>query len=167
MKILIATDGNLDVSKTASAAARLAAGDTVTVLTAVEVPRKMLGELRGLYGEQPAPTVHSDAEYVSASPTGSDVSRGWPGDDAMLDRYISDLKETRCAAIAAALREQGVEPTVTAVETEDAVGAIMEQAKDYDIVIVGSHGSGRFEGMLGSVTNKLARRSKTSVLIIR
>ncbi len=47
MHVVIATDGSLEPTRTAMTAARLAGDDgRITVLSAVEVPRALLEELR-------------------------------------------------------------------------------------------------------------------------
>ena len=53
MHVLAATDGSLETEEAASFAASLADENSkVTVLTVVEIPRKMLQDLRDVMGEQ-------------------------------------------------------------------------------------------------------------------
>lgn len=170
MHVLIATDGTLDATKAADFASALAGADgSVTVLTMVEINRNLLRDLRGLFGERVVDTTHQDAEYVGLQPnTGSAVGADWPGDDEMLNRYLQDQKTLRTSEMVAALEAAGITPEVVVREGEAASG-IVAGASEFgaDVVCIGSHGKGLFEGLLGSTSTKLARRSPTPVLIIR
>ena len=55
------------------------------------------------------------------------------------------------------------------VREGDAASGIIAAATELkaDVVCVGSHGRGVFEGFLGATSTKLARRCPTPVLIIR
>ncbi len=171
MKIVIATDGSLDPEVTAATVSRLAADDgEVSVLTVVEVPRTMLAELRALYSEPPpAPSIDRDAEYVSAVPTPSTVSSRWPGDDAMITRYVEGETGRRTEPIIDALERRGVPARAVGREDEDPAGAILRFCNEVgaDLLCVGSHGRGHFEGLLGSISVKLTRRAPCSVLLVR
>lgn len=169
MHILVATDGALDTNKAAPLVARLAGEDgTVTVLSVVEIPRRMLSELRAVYGERPAASVDSDAEYVGIS-TDRPTSVGWPGDDAMVDRYLTDKREEIITPILNNLAEAGVAANGQVVEGENAAAVILAAVKDQsaDVICLGSHGSGRFEGLLGSTGTKITRHAPCPVLVIR
>lgn len=169
MHILVATDGTLDLVKAAPLVARLAGDDgTVTVLSVVEIPRRMLAELRTVYGDRPAAPVDSDAEYVGLA-ANQPSSVGWPGDDAMVDRYLTDKREEIIQPILRTLEEAGVNATGDVLEGENAAAVILAAIKDQsaDVVCLGSHGSGRFEGLLGSTGTKVTRHSPCPVLVIR
>lgn len=170
MHILIATDGTLDAGKTAELIGRCArAEDQVTVLTVVEVPRNFLSEIRAYY-EQPvdAPEPEVDSEYVGDVQART-LSPSWPGDDVFIRRYIDDQRNVRCAPLLSALERAGVEATAETVEGDDPTSAILEfvGSRDVDLLCVGAHGRGRFEGLLGSTSTKLARRAPCEVLLIR
>ena len=170
MHVLIATDGTLDATKAADFASALAGADgSVTVLTMVEINRNLLRDLRGLFGERVVDTSHQDAEYVGMKPNaGTGVGPDWPGDDEMLNRYLEDQKTLRTSDLVAALEAAGVTAEVIVKEGEAASGIVANAADlGVDVVCVGSHGKGLFEGLLGSISTKLARRSPTPVLIIR
>lgn len=171
MKIVIATDGSLDPETTAATVSRLAAdGGEVSVLTVVEVPRTMLAELRSVYSEKSvAPAIDRDAEYVSAAPPPATVSTHWPGDDAMIARYVEGEASRRTRAIVDALERHGVQARALAREDEDPAGAILRFCNEVgaDLLCLGSHGRGHFEGLLGSISVKLTRRAPCSVLLIR
>ena len=169
MHILVATDGALDTVKAAPLVARLAGEDgTVTVLSVVEIPRRMLSELRAVYGERPATSVDADAEYVGISKD-RPASVGWPGDDAMVDRYLNDKREEVINPILRVLADAGVTADGQVVEGENAAAVILQATKDQsaDIICLGSHGSGRFEGLLGSTGTKVTRHAPCPVLVIR
>jgi nucleotide-binding universal stress UspA family protein len=167
--VIVATDGNLDPQLIARFVGPLAGnGGSATVLTVVEIPRGLLGELRGVFGEQPAPSVDSDAEYVGV-PGGGSGPIGWPGDDAMLTRYLADKEAERCGPVAEALAAVGVEADTDVLEGENAATTLLKeaQARKADVIVVGSQGQGLLEGLLGSTGNKVARLSKCPVLLLR
>lgn len=170
MHVLIATDGALDIDAATRFALALAGEDgRITVMTVIEVNRNLLRDLRSIYGERHPPPVDRDAEYVSMGSGDSGVAPGWPGDDEMLERYLDDQRERRAGPLAAALAEAGARVDVIAVEGEDPAGAIIEsvRAGSPDVLCIGSHGSGFFDGLLGSTGTKLARRSPCPVLVLR
>ncbi|NNF65399.1 MAG: universal stress protein [Acidimicrobiia bacterium] len=169
MHILVATDGALDTEKAAPLVARLAGEDgTVTVLSVVEIPRRMLTELRAVYGERPPPSVDADGEYVGISKD-RPPPVGWPGDDAMVERYLADKRDEVIAPILRVLAEAGVSANGEVLEGENAAAVILAAVKDQaaDVICLGSHGSGRFEGLLGSTGTKVTRHSPCPVLVIR
>lgn len=171
MHVLIATDGQLDVTTGAELAARLAGtAGRVTVLTIVEVPRRLLSDLRsGFFDDVTKRAISVDHETVVTVAERADAGADWPGDDAMIDRYLSDQGWKRTSALVAALRARNVEPAVDVREGESPASAILEAIEelDADVVCLGSHGQGLFEGLLGSVSTKLTRLSPVPVLLIR
>jgi nucleotide-binding universal stress UspA family protein len=170
MHVLIATDGALDNDAATRFAVALAGNEgEVTVMTVIEVNRNLLRDLRAIYGERHPPPVDRDAEYVSAASGDAEVAGGWPGDDEMIERYLADQREQRAGPLATALSEAGLRVDVRAVEGEDAAGAIIGAARELnaDVLCVGSHGRGFFDGLLGSTGTKLARRSPCPVLLLR
>lgn len=170
MNVLIATDGTLDPDKAARFATALAGKDgSVTVLTMVEINRNLLRDLRGLFGERVVESTHQDGEYVGLKTNaGAGVGADWPGDDAMLARYLEDQKFARTHNLIAALDTAGVQATALVREGEAASGVIAVATElEADVVCMGTKGSGVFEGLLGSTSTKLARRSPVPVLIIR
>ncbi|MDH5372421.1 MAG: universal stress protein [Acidimicrobiia bacterium] len=171
MKILIATDGTLDPLAVAEPAARLAndAGE-ITVLTVVEVPRRLLTDLRAVYGESSAAApVDESLETAGHTTPRPHLTLDWPGDDTFLNRYVDDQKIARTESIVAALADRGITAEVLAVDSEDPVSAILTVATSgkYDVLCIGTHGLGRFDGLLGSTSTKLIRRSPCAVLMIR
>ena len=171
MHVLIATDGHLDATTVAGSAAGLAGPDgSVTVLTVVEVPRMLLKDLRQVYGEavDVHPT-HVDSEYVGQAPGTPKVGQDWPGDDAFVNRYVADKTDARTRDVVTALEVAGMKADVVGRESEDAASAILEAIVDLgtDVVCIGTHGLGRFQGLLGSTGTKIARLATCSVLLVR
>lgn len=170
MQILIATDGNLDPEVAADLAARLAEeGDTVTVATVIEVPRTLLTELRAFYRTPPPKAaIDEDHEYVG-QPTAGTLTKQWPGDDAMIARYVADKKTKRTNPLKQALETRGLKPVVIAKESDTPATTIVELVAEHsvDLLIIGTHGRSRLEGLLGSTGTKLARLAPCSLILVR
>lgn len=171
MHIVIATDGTLEPGQAVPYVRNLAGADgRVTVLTVVEINRAMLRDLRALFGERSPARTDMDAEYVGVR-TGdaSGVSAQWPGDDEMIGRYLEDQAEQRTGELARALQEAGLPVDVVVREGEDPANEIITTSGelDADAVVIGSHGRGFFDGLLGSTGTKVARRCPLPVLVLR
>lgn len=170
MHVLVATDGSLDIEKVTSFATRLAGDDgKVTVLTVVEIPRRLLSDLRRVMGELPEVGVIADDEYVETPAVAQQAPPGWPGDDAMIERYLVD-KRIQCAdPIATAISATGIAAEAIVAEGEKPANLIAEQVVDLDVdvLVIGSHGQGLFQGVLGSTGTKLVRRCPKPVLLLR
>lgn len=167
---MVATDGSLDAKKTAAIAAKLTAdGGRVTVYTVIEVPRGMLDEMRAA-ASSPADEKAREvgAEYRKTQADDARPSH-WYGDDAIVDRYVNSKVESRTAELTAELTAAGVEHTVVGEEGENAARSLIEAAKvrDVDVICIGTHGLGRFEAMLGSLSTKVARLAPCSVVLVR
>ncbi len=167
MHVLIATDGRLEPDRVVPFVAGLAGGSPVTVLTVVEIPRTLLAELREVFGEQVDPPIDRDAEYVQA-PSGGASAQRWPGDDAILSRYLDDQRDRRTAALGHALRTAGLDVVIEAREGENAAATILETIDDLqpDVVCVGSHGRGLFPDLIGGTGTKLMRHAPCPVLLV-
>lgn len=169
MHVLVATDGKLDTELTADFASALAGQDgKVTVMMVVEIPRRFLADMRSAFGERPGVRVDSDAEYVGVGEAGQPPV-GWPGDDEMIVRYLSDKLDERTKPLAAALEKRSVTGTPVVVESENAATTILSEtgARKADVVVVGSHGQGLFEGLLRSTRTKVMRLASCPVLVLR
>jgi len=137
------------------------------VLTVVEVPRRLLADLRAVYGEQPGIHIDRDGEYVS--PTGFGTPpQDWPGDDAMIERYLQDKLSERTSPMIEAITAAGGTATAEVVESENTASSILDTAMALgaDLICIGAHGQGVFEGLLGSVGTKIVRRAEIPVLLI-
>ena len=171
MHVMIATDGSLDANRAAQLAALLAGDDgRVTVYTAIEVPRRLLDEMRR------AATHPIDDEKVQElsveyrhDQAGDPPVTHWAGDDAVLSRYVDRHVRERTADLAAAIEQTGVSYTVVGEEGEHPARLVLEAVRnnDVDVLCLGTHGLGRFEGLLGSISTKLARLSPCSVMLVR
>lgn len=168
MHAVIATDGQMDAELAAAMASRLAGPDgRVTVLTIVEIPRTLLRDLRVRYTADAGEAVTVDRSTVDVRPTGEPGS--WPGEDAVIARYLRDKSADRTSALVDALAARGITATVDAREGERVATDILEAVAelDVDVLCVGAHGAGRFEGLLGSTSTKIARHSPCPVLLLR
>lgn len=171
MHVMIATDGSLDPTSAAHLAASLAGSDgEVTVYTAIEVPRKLLDEMRR------AATHPVDDELVEEynvefrrERAGDPPATHWVGDDAVIERYVRLKVRERTADLAEALEAAGSTFTVVGEDGENPARLVLgaAEAKQVDVLCVGTHGHGRFEGLLGSMSTKLARLAPCSVLLVR
>jgi nucleotide-binding universal stress UspA family protein len=170
MHVLVATDGELETATAAEFAATLAGPDgRVTVLTVVEIPRTFLNDVRAHYGTGDGPSVVADYTYVETPKAQQEGPTGWPGDAALIDRYLRDKLQRQTDPLVHALDERGVPTDARVVESEDVAGTIIDQlvALDAEVVVVGSHGQGLFQGLLGSTGTKIVRRSPRPVLLLR
>jgi len=169
--VLVATDGKLDPNRVADFAVRLAGSDgMVTVVTVIEIPRRLLSDLREVMGQMPATEILDvDAEYVDVAGASIETPRAWPGDDAVLRRYLDDKRLEYTGPIADAVREHGIQTQGEAIDSEKTAESILSRAEeiDADVIVIGSHGLGAFEGLLGSVGTKIVRRSNRPVLLLR
>ena len=170
MHVMIATDGSLDASRAALLASKLASDDgRVTVLTVVEVPRRLMEDMRKAVGSAPSPLSDGfSVEYVRDQ-ADDPAPTQWVGDDAIVDRYVNSTVGSRTSDLVAALDALGVVHSVVGVEGENAARTVLAAAKndDVDVLCVGTHGLGRFEGLLGSTSTKIARLSPCSVVLVR
>jgi nucleotide-binding universal stress UspA family protein len=170
MHVLVATDGELETAAAAAFAATLAGTDgRVTVLTVVEIPRAFLNDVRPSWSSEAGPSVVADYTYVETPKAQQDGPTGWPGDDRLIERYLGDKLHQNTAPLVRALEERGIEAEARVVESENVAPTIIEQllALDAEVVVIGSHGQGLFQGLLGSTGTKIVRRSPRPVLLLR
>ena len=169
MHIVVATDGSLDPTDTARMVAPLAKDADVTVLTAVEIPRRLLADLRAVYGERSGPIVDSDAEYVGLSPEPPGVAIDFPGEDAIIEQYLANQLDERVGPMRVALSSAGIDSEIEILDGENESQLILDflRAKKADLVVLGTKGRGLFEGMIGSTGTKVARHAPCHVLLLR
>ena len=166
---MVATDGSIDSKKTASIATTLAGDGSVTVYTVVEVPREMLNEMRSAAGNAADEKARKiSIEYRTTQADNAPVSR-WVGDDAVVTSYVNRKVKDRTAELAAELDKAGANYTVVGEEGENAARSVLDAAESrgVDILCIGTHGLGRFDGLLGSLSTKVARRATCSVVLVR
>lgn len=170
MHVVIATDGKLDAEIASTFASSLSGPDgRVTVLTVVEVPRAFLHDMKSQRGATDRVSAITDDAFVATPAVSQEAPRGWPGDDAMIERYLSDKLRQHTAPIVAVLRGAGIDAKASVVESENVANTILEQVKALgaDAIVIGSHGQGLFQGLLGSTGTKIVRRCTRPVLLIR
>ncbi len=84
---------------------------------------------------------------------------------------IEDLKKSAEEALKEAeqlAQGMGVKVSTKLVEDGNPVRAIVEAAKAYDLIVMGTHGrTGLDRILLGSVTEGVLRRTETPVLVVR
>lgn len=186
MNILVATDGTLDVERATEAVGRLyREGDRVFVFTAVNLPSDVLRHM-GDTGIETASKIAHEAgatlgagdraaekliKSVSTQPRiTSDVAR--PGEklDSPIISSLAETANSRMRKLVKSLREAGVEAAcfwrTTDNRTAKTTLSAMKEC-DTDLLVIGSHGSGKYEGQLGSTGTKLVRQASGSVLVLR
>lgn len=170
MHVLVATDGSLDPAAAATFALSLAGPKgTTTVATIVRVPRTMLADLRAQFGSQPPPVGSADVEYVGTIRAESPTPRSWPGDDAIVARYLGDKRIERCRPIVTAIREGGGTAESIVREGDDVADDLIALINEIEasVIIVGARAGATMPGLLWSIGAKLVRRSPCPVLVLR
>ena len=171
MHVMIATDGSLDAKKAAQIAANLSGeGGRVTVFTVVVVPRGLIKEIQAVveYDSADENLQQLRVEYRTVQARNLPVSR-WVGDDAVVSDYVSGKVADRTDELTAELEALSVEHTVVGEEGENASQSVLAAVRTLgaDALCIGTHGLGRFEGLLGSSSTKLARLAPCTVVLIR
>lgn len=187
MNILVATDGTLDVQRVTDAVSRYyREGDRVFVFTAVNLPSDVLRQL-GDTGVKAASQIALEAgATLGAGDRAAEhlmktmSKKPKPGLDeperagAKLDSpVLSALAETannRMRKLVKSLKEAGVEAgsfwRTTDNRTAKTTLSAMKECQT-DLLVIGSHGHGKYEGRLGSTGTKLVRQASASVLVLR
>lgn len=179
--MLIATDGVLPVGPTVELVKRLhRRGDTVTVMTAINLPRSLLNRLAAVTASGGA----NIEEIVEAAGPGhlglaagdrvaerltSSMSDA-PLVEDFVSRYRAELATAATQPLVDALAVEGVDADILVRETEDKTAVTIVDAcreRRVDLLVIGSTGRGRFEGLVGSTGNKLLRHSPCDVLLVR
>ena len=170
MHVLVATDGKIDIDAAAKFAYAISGSEgSTTVVTIVPIPRHLVSELREQWGETPSATTDVDAEYVGAPGATREISQSFPGDDAVIDQYLGNKRVELCKPVVEAIRSLGGTAKSNVREGHEIAAGIMEVAaqEDADVIVMGSHGGGSFQGLLGSTGSKLVRRAKRPCLVLR
>jgi len=170
MHVMIATDGTIDTANAVSIAGRLARDSgSVTVYTTVVVPRGMLNDMRVASSDQAAEKARELSVEYRTTPAADTPPSHWIGDDSILERYVRSKVKERTASLAEALDSAGVNYEVVGEEGENAARSVLAavDARNIDVLCIGTHGVGRFEGLLGSLSTKVARHAPCSVVLVR
>jgi len=174
---LVATDGVLDPDFVVEALSRFCRDDDkVMVFTAINVPSDFLRGL-GAAGIQGAATIAHEAGATLGAGDRS-AERLMPVSSTTVPRdsespMVSALAATahsRTRPIMEALKEKGIKAKALWQVTDNRTAkTILTAAKvhDADLIVIGSHGAGKYEGLLGSTGTKLVRRAKANVLVLR
>lgn len=179
MHILVATDGTLPMEKTAEMVARLhEPGDLVTIVTAVEFPREFLkGVAKATGVSEVATFAHEAGAGVLGIAGGARAAEKMKtrlpevsNEKHPLASYFADTARQRTDSLRFRLGELGVDAAAAWVSTENQTARTilsMAENNNADVLVIGSHGRGRFEGPLGSTVTKIVRRATMQVVIIK
>lgn len=176
MKILVATDGTLDPVRAANTVERMhRPDDTVLVFTALNIPIDFLQGL-SLSGVQAAASIAKEAGHPMLSgaraaeklvPIAAAKER--PSQASVMDA-LATIAAKRTTPIVEALSERGIKADALWRPTDNQTARTIVQtieSRDCDFLIIGSHGHGRFDGLLGSTGTKLVRISPVDMTILR
>lgn len=177
MHILVPTDGTLSADEVSAAVARWhREGDKVTVLTVLNIPTDFLRRLGESGVKEAAKIAHEAGQgFTSGDRAAEQLSRphqvsSRPPTDSPVLSTLASSAESRTGPIVAALKTAGIDADATWATTDNKVArTVLRAVKKYgsELVIIGSHGRGRFEGKLGSTGTKLVRLCPAPVLVIR
>ena len=177
MHILVATDGTLDAQKATDAIERwYREGDEVTVFTAMNIPADFVEHL-GDKGIKQAANIALEAgqgftagdRIAERLAPPKDTHAAPPVDSPMLKSLVRTA-EARTQPVLEALKARGIDAKSKWTTTNNRTAKTTIAAINLygsELVVIGSHGGGRFEGLLGSTGTKLVRHSPAPVLVIR
>lgn len=177
MNILVATDGLLSTKRASQAVGRYyREGDVVFVFTAVNLPSDVLRQL-GDSGVKAASKIALEAgQTLGAGDRAAErliksiSTTQRPKVDSPVLAGLAETANKRMRPMVKALEEAGVELgsfwRTTDNRTAKTVLSAMKEC-DTDLLVIGSHGKGKYEGALGSTASKLVRLASASVLVIR
>lgn len=176
MHILVATDGQLNPEKAAELVARLfEPDDTVTVLTALDHPREFLRDFAEVTGVEELARIAHEAGPGMMGGGSLAAERLAPSAKSKegrgpLNDYFTTTAQRRLRDLVERLDSRGItaQGMWSPTENQTAKTILSVVAREgADLLVVGSHGQGRFEGALGSTATKLMRRAKIPVLVVR
>lgn len=181
MRMLIATDGLLPVESTVEHVERhYRQGDAVTVMTAVNLSRHFLTQLQAVTtsGEANIEEIVEAAGPGFLGMAGADrVAERLSGGNAQepifedfVEWYLGEVIAATTQPMVDGLAGAGIEADSLGRETENKTALTIMSAcreKKIDLLVIGSTGRGRFEGLLGSTGTKLVRHAPCDVLLVR
>lgn len=177
MNILVATDGTLSAKRASEAVGRYyREGDVVFVFTAVNLPSDVLRQL-GDSGVKAASQIALEAgQTLGAGDRAAErliksiSTTTRPAVDSPVLSGLAETANSRMRPVVKALKNADVEVgsfwRTTDNRTAKTILAAMRDCET-DLLVIGSHGRGKYEGQLGSTGTKLVRSSQASVLVIR
>jgi len=177
VNILVATDGALGVKRTAEAVGRYyREGDAVFVFTAVNLPSDVLHQLGDAGVKAAAHIAKESGQTLGAGDRAAErliksmSAKTQPKTDSPILSSLAATAGSRMRPMVTALREAGVEAGSFWRTTNNRTAkTILAAIKDCntDLLVIGSHGKGKYEGALGATGTKLVRAAPASVLVIR
>ncbi len=179
MHIFVATDGSLNRDRAVDLITRLANdGGSITVFTAIHFPRSVLksvaeiGGVEGLSAIADAAGGALNSGALAAERLASTQPDNRPADpQKVAESYFHKTMRAACGPLSQLLLDQGlenVEMAWAATENQPARTILATAtAKKADMLVLGSHGQGRFEGPLGSTVTKCVRRAEIPVMLVR
>ena len=177
MNILVATDGTLDSQRAADAVARWhTEGDEVTIFTTLNVPTDFLRGLEKSGISAAAQIALEAGQTLSAGDRAAErlIGSMTPKPKAPSASPVLAAMASTAASytkpIVDALKERGIAAKATWRTTESkTANTILAKVKDAgtDLLIIGSHGRGQYEGMVGATGTKRVRLDPASVLVLR
>ncbi|MDX1689663.1 MAG: universal stress protein [Acidimicrobiia bacterium] len=177
MHILVATDGTLPSEQVVETVARwYEDGDTVTVFTAMNVPTDFLRRL-GDTGVEDAARIAKEAgatlmagDKAAQQLTGSVGARKPAKSDSPVLHALMSTARSRTKPVVDGLKEQGITAKQNWRTSEyKTASTTLAFAKEEgaDVLVIGSHGHGKYEGLLGSTGTKLVRSFPGTTIVIR
>ncbi len=180
MHILIATDGRLDVKRATEVVGRLhRPGDAVTVLTAVDHPKRFLHEYAETAGVSEIATVaHEAGAGVIGFASGAKAAERlapWLNEarsaaqPPRLGKYFAEKATSRVDALVRQLHEAGVTVDAAWTTSDNQTAEVILNAAERlraDLLVVGSHRSNWLENVLGSTASKLLHRASVPVVVV-
>ena len=158
MNVLVATDGMLDPGKAAEAVARLHQdGDDVVVYTASNFPSEFLSRM-----SESGVKAASDIALAAGHQLGSgdrvaerlstNRPSAVPAGDSPMAGVLEATARNTTDPVLSAIKAKGIDAHAAWSTTENRTAKwIMAYARqhDSDIIVIGSHGHGRFGGIVG------------------
>lgn len=176
MDILIATDGSLDPEAAAGAVQRLHEdGDSVTLVTMLEFPREFLESYGKVTGVEQVVAIANEVgpgmlNFASGAKAAERMASGQQRPRVPAIEYF-DAKAGRVLdPLHDALKARGIVSKKTWHKTEGKTASDILRAAESlgaDLLIIGSHGHGRFEGLLGATGTKIVRRAEMDVFVLK
>jgi len=174
MHILVATDGVLDSKEAADAVARwYTDGDSVTVMSVMNIPTEFLGRL-GDSGVEEAAHIALEAGQGIGDRAAEQLAKPSKSQEPAVDspvlKALAKTASDRTKPVVTELAKHGIEAKSSWASSENRTASSILAAikmNNTELLVMGSHGKGRWEGLLGSTGTKLVRLAPCAVLVLR